>query len=388
MNTAIPSSAARPEFVIPSLNGLRAVSMAIVFLSHVGLGGMIPGPFGVTVFFFLSGYLITTLLRREFDRTGGINLGQFYFRRGLRIFPPLYLTLGLTFLATSLGFLSGPLHAPSIAAQIFYLANYFEIFRGSGTFMPGTSVLWSLAVEEHFYLIFPVFYLILRRRVPERIQLGVLFALCGAVLAWRMVLVYGLGAVPAHGGTAQDLSGFFPRLLHATDTRIDSILFGCILAQYGNPVLDGTRYSRNWWVGVWLPIGLGLCLVTFLYRDLRFRETLRYTVQGIGLFPVFIAAIRYPGWGVFKLLNIGWVRGLGIISYTLYLCHATIIEAVSQKLPSLKPSLQGWVALLLSIGFSTMVYFAIEKPLARIRKRHSTEKADPALPSRGVPPAG
>ena len=77
------------RFYIPSLDGLRAVSILIVFVSHAGLDS-VPGGFGVTIFFFLSGYLITTLLRREFEADGTIGLGQFYWRRAWRILPPMY----------------------------------------------------------------------------------------------------------------------------------------------------------------------------------------------------------------------------------------------------------------------------------------------------------
>lgn len=80
-------------FHIPSLDGLRAVAILLVFVAHAGLDHIVPGGFGVTIFFFLSGYLITTLLRREFDRFGSIDLWQFYLRRVLRIWPAFYLVL-------------------------------------------------------------------------------------------------------------------------------------------------------------------------------------------------------------------------------------------------------------------------------------------------------
>src|SRR5438132_14220471 len=81
------------SFYLPSLDGIRAAAVILVFVAHAGLKERIPGNFGVTVFFFLSGYLITTLLRIEHERTGGISLKMFYLRRTLRIFPPFYLVL-------------------------------------------------------------------------------------------------------------------------------------------------------------------------------------------------------------------------------------------------------------------------------------------------------
>src|SRR5882724_3312228 len=80
---------------IPSLDGLRAFAALWVFDGHLGLKSHVPGPFGVTIFFFLSGYLITTLLRREYEETGDISLRHFYLRRVYRIFPPLYLVLAI-----------------------------------------------------------------------------------------------------------------------------------------------------------------------------------------------------------------------------------------------------------------------------------------------------
>jgi len=75
--------------VIPSLDGLRAVSISIVLVSHAGYGNVVPGGLGVTIFFFLSGYLITTLLLDERKRSGRIDIGKFYIRRAFRLFPPL-----------------------------------------------------------------------------------------------------------------------------------------------------------------------------------------------------------------------------------------------------------------------------------------------------------
>src|SRR5512136_1771671 len=98
---------AKDGFQIPSLDGLRAISFLIVFIAHAGLGEYVPGAFGVTVFFFLSGFLITTLIRMEFDRLGRLSFKRFYLRRALRILPPFYLVLtGATALA-GVGVLSG-----------------------------------------------------------------------------------------------------------------------------------------------------------------------------------------------------------------------------------------------------------------------------------------
>jgi len=153
---------------IPSLDGIRALSFSIVFAAHAGLERWVPGFFGLSVFFFLSGYLITTLLRVEWERSGTLDLRQFYLRRALRILPPFYVVLAGASALTLLGALGGALQPRAVLMQALHLSNY-EIVR-SGWWQgraPGTWVLWSLAVEEHFYLVFPLLYLVLRRHFPS-----------------------------------------------------------------------------------------------------------------------------------------------------------------------------------------------------------------------------
>jgi peptidoglycan/LPS O-acetylase OafA/YrhL len=148
---------------IPGLDGMRAIAFAVVFVGHSGLK-KIPGGFGVTIFFFLSGYLITTLLRIESDRTGTISISQFYLRRTVRIFPPMYVTLAVWALLAAAGVFVGTVYWQSILVAFFYLTNYINFIAPHGI-SGGLGILWSLAVEEHFYLLFPwLFLLFLRRR--------------------------------------------------------------------------------------------------------------------------------------------------------------------------------------------------------------------------------
>src|SRR6185369_5403236 len=185
-------------FHIPSLDGLRAVAILIVFSSHAGLDKLVPGGFGVTLFFFLSGYLITTLLRREFESTGGISLSEFYIRRIFRIWPPFYFVLLVGFAVTAAGLYHTRLEPSPVLAQIAHFANYYVVDYGKEYpappgVTPGSWLLWSLAVEEHFYLLFPLLYLsLLKRGVAPLRQMQIFIGLCVGVLAWRCVLVYVL----------------------------------------------------------------------------------------------------------------------------------------------------------------------------------------------------
>jgi len=342
---------------IPSLDGIRAISFFIVFLQHAGFE-FIPGIFGVTIFFFLSGYLITTLLRIEFEQTKHINLKNFYIRRTLRIFPPFYLTLGGGILLTLGGILPEKLTLSGILSQVFYWSNYYQIDASWHGIPSGTLVFWSLAVEEHFYLLFPFLYLLLRRHLPSRFaQMLVLLGICAIILLWRCTLVYGL-----HSSEL--------RTRVATDTRIDSILFGCILAIYGNPVLDQRKYSARWWMGFWLPLGVVGILFTLIVRDFQFRETFRYTIQGIGLLPIFITAIRYSDSSFWSWLNLKWIKFLGLISYSLYLVHDIVLSAL--KTTHLPIVIQIPLGLGLSILIATAIYYLIDKPCAALKKTWSS----------------
>ncbi|MBV9852391.1 MAG: acyltransferase [Armatimonadetes bacterium] len=356
----IPPPAARREgFSIPSLDGLRAVSFLIVFLAHAGLEKWVPGELGLTVFFFLSGYLITTLLRLEYDRTGGIRLGDFYLRRVLRIFPPFYLVLSLASLLTLAGALGNTLQGRAVLAQACHLSNYYIVGHGWWTGRaPGTYVYWSLAVEEHFYLLFPLAYLLLRRRGLTGPQMAAAFLwTCGAVLLWRCLLVFGFDASKE-------------RVYVATDTRVDAILFGCALAVWGNPALEESRVPERRLKALWLPLGALTLLISFAVRRFEFEQTLRYTLQSAALFPVFIAAIRYPHWGAFRWLNVGWVRFIGTLSYSLYLLHTTVLFGMGQwtRWPL---AARGVASLGVSVLIAVAIYYGVERPCAQLRKRLS-----------------
>jgi peptidoglycan/LPS O-acetylase OafA/YrhL len=108
------------KFYIPSLDGMRTIAFLMVFLSHAGAAHIVPGGFGVTVFFFLSGYLITTLLRREYEKNQFINFKHFYLRRIVRIWPSFYLVLFLATILTLIGVLEGEMELPGFLSQVLH----------------------------------------------------------------------------------------------------------------------------------------------------------------------------------------------------------------------------------------------------------------------------
>lgn len=350
-------SEAKP-FHIPSLDGFRTVSFLIVFLAHARLNAVIPGPFGVTVFFFLSGYLISTLLRREQDKTGGFSLWRFYVRRVLRILPPFYLVLGLVFLGTALGVVPPPSEPESVRALLLHYANYYIVAHDHNGLPLGTGVYWSLAVEEHFYLLFPGLYYLLCKWTESRSKQSlVLLLLCGLVLAWRCYLVMGGHATNVY------------RTGMASDARFDSLLFGCVLALTENPILDQSAFSERVWKRFLFPLGMFGLLFCFALRNEVFRETFRYTLQGLSLIPLFVCAVRYPGWWPIRPLNWRPVAYLGALSYSLYLVHQLVMGMIDLRL--------GWgvgqalLAFALSFALAWTIFQLVEKPCARLRRRLS-----------------
>jgi len=300
---------------IPSLDGIRAVAVFIVLLSHAGLGHIIPGGLGVTVFFFLSGYLITTLLIKEYEIHNHINYPKFFARRFFRLFPPLIICLFLSYSFAFLGLIEERYSFAGFFYQIFYLANYHAIFHWTGMIPNGLGVLWSLAVEEHFYLFFPLFLYACFRYIGKSYAPYILMLLCLMALGWRgyLVLAEGVSSV---------------RTYYASDTRIDSILFGCILALRYNPInLDAC--AKLTLKGVLLfVLGLSLLIFSLIYRGDVFRETLRYTLQGIALMPIFYYAIKNNKNPLFDWLNHSLIKKLGVYSYVIYLFHNVIINGL------------------------------------------------------------
>ncbi|HWA36477.1 MAG TPA: acyltransferase [Burkholderiales bacterium] len=344
---------------IPSLDGLRCLAILPVFLSHVLMAGLgqsfIPGNFGVTLFFFLSGYLITTLLRLEIEKTGAVDFRLFYLRRALRIFPTCYVVLAA---AALYGWVKGTVDPWWLLGQVLHLTNY-QIIRGGwlAPIAPNTDVFWSLAVEEHFYLVFPALFVLLARLRSSGARVALLLAACALVFLWRLTLTFVLDAHPN-------------RTYLATDTRIDSILFGCVLALWGNPALDRSRYAEHLWKRVFLPLAVLGLLASFVVGGRAFRETFGYTLQGLCLFPIFIVAVRYSTWGPMRLLNWPPVMWIGTLSYAIYLVHPSAIH-FAQKLAGGSLLVLLVVATALTLAASALLYRGIEVPAARLRRKFS-----------------
>ena len=337
---------------IPSLDGVRALSFLIVFVAHSGLDWIVPGRLGVNIFFLLSGYLITTLMIRERARTGWISLKLFYARRVLRIFPPMYAIAGATLFYLWLTHQTAGISLGGLCSQLFYYQNYWY----HGGLIPGLGPLWSLAVEEHFYLFFPPLMLLFldRWRMNYSQIAKTLFWICAFILIWRCFVV---AYMPDGLRWARDQS----------DTRADSILFGCVLA-----CLEQTRaceriFSRRRLERYILPACLLLLLVTLAVRNVAFRETLRYTLQALAISPMLYYVVHVPETVVGRILNTRILGRLGILSYSLYLLHATVLLEANRLLHS--RLLAAIVAFVVAVTLAEATHILVERPSDRLRKR-------------------
>jgi peptidoglycan/LPS O-acetylase OafA/YrhL len=352
---------------IPSLNGLRAISVLLVVLAHSGFGAIVPGGMGVTIFFFLSGYLITTLMLAESERIGKIDILSFYTRRALRLAPPLLITLTIAYSLTYFQFLPGQISLGALAAQLLYFANYYILLFDPHTLkMPaGTGILWSLAVEEHFYIFFP---LAMAASVsaawrPRTVGIGLIGA-CLVVLAWRIHLV-------------QSPDYFSDRTYLASDTRIDSIIYGCLMALLINPVRNSHRSERmSFTQWVLFSIGPGLLLFSLIYRNPGFRETFRYSLQGIALFPIFYFAIRFHDNALFRHLNSFWAIRIGIYSYAIYLVHQIAIFVINENVPFIGQNSFFILpaTLLISIAYAAAIDNFVDPYFRQLRRKYQSAK--------------
>ena len=340
---------------------MRAIAVLLVFLSHSGFHHIVPGGLGVTVFFFLSGFLITTLLKMEYEKTHTIDLRGFYLRRIYRLFPPLYIVIFLSWLLTQIGFFASDLTLLGVGSQLLQLTNYHIIFEGKSGLLPGLGILWSLAVEEHFYLVFPLLYLALRKTGPLRQTLIVFIAACAAVLIWRVVYVYTWGLPEGYPDV-----GTYAYTYYASEARVDSLLFGCIMAVGFNPALSPTTIA-TWKRNALIAFGIAALLFSLLYRSPEFRETWRYTLQGIALMPIFYFAICCPQLLIFKPLNIKPVVYIGKISYTFYLSHYLLIYVASNLFGD-STAVKTIAGLVMTLLFSAAMYHYVEKYFGKLRK--------------------
>ena len=343
----------------PALDGIRALAIVLVLANHT-VEFPETGFSGVELFFVLSGFLITTLLLEEHARNGVVSFRAFYRRRALRLLPAL-----VAFLAVFLAYASirALVEGGDMDRALFGVAAGLGYFTNIALATDPSSIpselphLWSLAIEEQFYLVWPpVLFLLLGGR--RRLALGFLAVVfCLAVL--QQIRLYESGADWA-------------RIMFGTDTRSTSVVLGCILALAFTTTARQTieKVGRSA-----LPLVLAVfASLLVIYPGLQLFSAW-IVVFGLCCAGLVVAALDSDS-RFARVLSFRPVVFLGRISYALYLWHVLVLVALGT---TRSPELLDVLALVLTFACAVGSYYLVELPfLRRKAKLHSREPEPPA----------
>lgn len=332
---------------LPGLDGLRAFAVVWVMLLHAGYAVVYPawlggfagrGVHGVTLFFVLSGFLITWLLLEEEQRRGRFSLPDFYVRRAFRILPPVLLFLG--------GLMVLSAFMPLGIGVLDWLGCLF-FFRNLTGDSYYTAHFWSLAIEEQFYLLWPL----LLFGVPRRSRLWVTAILCGLAPFWRQVNMMLFEAKNLNWSRA--------------DLMYDALLIGALLAQAQRHA--GFRRllaGPEWRAYMAFAGGIGMVALALVLPLPGFLLPTRIPLELLGIALVIKVLVEGRGPWIQTMFEWRPVAWIGRISYSLYLWQQVFLPKVAayswQKLPWNVP---------LAVGFAIASYFLVELPALRWRER-------------------
>lgn len=357
-----PSLPSRSFGQVNGFDGLRGVAVLIVFVAHMDVILPIPTLLvipGATVsldsFFVLSGFLITALLLKEQARRGRIGIWPFYRRRILRLLPALYVVVLANALFAYFSHQWLHTEVPSIFSVIFYYANYYSA-SAAGPFTPklasGYQHLWSLSFEEQFYLIWPwITIALLTIRTRLRTVTIILLSLIVIIAVHRFVLY-------------QDSHRWWS-LFYRTDTRADSILWGALLAHVW---IRGREPKRGITIAGWVAAAFLLACLPFATQEGPFVYWGGFLAIDFAC-AVLILAILEGNWGGRHLFELKPFVALGIVSYGFYLWHLPVFFAIRFFDPHWNDVVRVIVAIAVTLTFTLLSWFLLERPLMRWSKR-------------------
>ena len=374
---------------IPSLDGIRALSVLAVIVYHANKLWLPGGFLGVEVFFVISGYLITLLLLAESEKNGTVSLKQFWLRRARRLLPALWVVvLGVVvFAALFQREILGTLRGDVIAA-LFYGFNWFQVWVGTSYFTSFEFVplrhLWSLAVEEQFYLIWPVVMLVVAKFGKRRLPIvSAVFVLIAVALAVYTGVVYQPGVISTIADTPEQFMSLFGQSVSRVDylflgtiTRSSGLLLGAALAIWWRPwLLQNSRAGES---KLYDFVGFG-GLAALAFMMWRFNTVIEGTDGGtVGYDLLFrggffltdiasvalIAAAVHPG---SKLIARGLSNPilvwLGRRSYGFYLFHWPVFQFYRRFAGEGLTPYEFVVLVLLALALTELSYRYIETPV-------------------------
>jgi len=348
---------------LPCLDGLRACAIAAVILCHGEnqLNWKLPpladavvlhlwGTLGVFFFFGLSGYLITTLLVREYSSTGEISLKKFYLRRAFRILPPLFLFLVTIVCLNLAGVIQIPWHSIVLSSLFLQNYNFFPYIPYSDNHYIGH--LWTLSAEEQFYLLWPFALAWLGPKHMRKVALLLALAAPGVRICHYFLF-----------------PGLRSKLLVMFHTSYDIFLWGCLLALCSGDSRLESILKRFRSVG-WFYLVVLFYVTGEPALETYFRGTYELTVGMTlrGLCVVFIIAWlgRNLGSWPAKFLNLASMRALGILSYSLYIWQQLFIGKCEHTFSN-----SFIVCTSAALTTACASYFLLEKPFLKLRRRLS-----------------
>lgn len=352
----------------PALDGIRALAILAVFFFHAEIlapGNLLflfkGGFLGVDIFFVLSGFLITSLLIKEWERDDAISLKKFYLRRCLRLMPAYWTHLLILFLFSYALFPRAEAQKVyennNLAYAFFYLTNWFRVFNGSFAAGP-LNHAWSLAVEEQFYIFWPtILWFFLRRRARRSFIL---------LMTISLVILSAL-----QRASLWQIEASVDRLYNGFDTRIDCLLIGCVvgLMVSWNMVPKNVHALR---VIKYLSL-ISLALIEYIVLSTTYNTPFLY-LGGFTLFAVAVGILLMqmmtnPPASALALLEFPPLVWIGRVSYALYLWHCAALIFISTFSWSLYPKLAA--ATMLAFALTALSYYIIEKPFLRFKEKLS-----------------
>jgi peptidoglycan/LPS O-acetylase OafA/YrhL len=362
--SARPVTTSATPFRVTGLDGLRAVAVLLVIVFHLSPGAVVGGYLGVDLFFVISGFLITSLLLREHRRSGRIALRAFWTRRARRLLPALGALLLVC--CTAAYAIGGDVLAgirQQVLGAVTFSSNWL-LLAGSSDYFDATAPelfrnLWSLAVEEQFYLIWPLLLVLVLVRVPRWIRIAAAALLATSSAVW-MALLWSADTAT--------------RVYYGTDTHFFGLAIGAALAfiavSWPTRALEWPRWQRTV-LGVAGPFALAGILV---FAVLMPEDSPLPFLGGLAavslLSAIVIAALLVPGTPVARLLDTAVLRWIGERSYGLYLWHWPVFLLVIAALPAWpRDGLTGWalggIALVITVAAAALSYQFVEQPIRR-----------------------